>query len=190
MTSRWNEARIAAALVVALPGPGWAQSSKVAPADAAATIALTGSDEPGAPLRISGVLVTGPARTPVAGASIYVYQTDAGGVYNPANPRDSDHPRIHGYLRTDRLGRYTFTTIRPGSYPNTTNPGHIHYQIVAPGYRDRIFEIVFEGDSLIPAQWLRDAADDQSGVAVVRLERASGGGWRGVHDVVLRPERP
>ncbi|MBL8987736.1 MAG: hypothetical protein JNJ80_15805 [Gemmatimonadetes bacterium] len=188
MTTRWQIVGMVVALTVTGSGSARSQSSKVAPKDAPATIGLTRSGEPGVALRISGTLVTGPGRTPVAGASIYVYQTDAGGAYTPTNPRDSDHPRIHGYLRTDRLGRYAFTTVRPGSYPNTTNPGHIHYQVVAPGYRDRIFEIVFAGDTLIPAQWLRDASNELAAVAVVRLERTADGGWHGVHDVVLRPD--
>lgn len=178
--------RLAAlAAVVALPAPAAAQAAQ-APADAPASIALTGSGEPGTPLRIRGV-VRGPDGAPVASASIYVYQTDAAGMYNPANPRDSDHPRLHGHLRTDREGRFSYTTVRPGSYPGTRNPGHIHYHVNAPGFAERIFEIVFAGDPLIPEQWRRDAANPLAGVAIVRVTTGADGALAGEHAVALRP---
>jgi protocatechuate 3,4-dioxygenase beta subunit len=183
-----GSARLAAALMGALAPTVMAQTGTVAPADAPSSVSLVAAGEPGTPLRISGTVVTGPERRPVANASIYVYQTDAGGRYDPTDPRASDRPRIRGFLRTDARGRYAFTTIRPGPYPNTANPGHIHYHVSAPDHPEKVFEIVFEGDPLIPAQWLRDAASERAAVAVVRLER-DGAGLRGVHDVVLRPAR-
>lgn len=121
--------------------------------------------------------------------SIYVYQTDAAGIYNPANPRDSDHPRLNGHLRTDARGRFSYTTVRPGSYPGTRNPGHIHYHVNAPGFAERVFEIVFEGDSLIPEQWRRDAANPLAAVAIVRLTAGANGALAGEHTVALRPAR-
>jgi protocatechuate 3,4-dioxygenase beta subunit len=93
---------------------------------------------------------------------------------------------LRGYLRTDAQGRYEFRTIRPGSYPGTRNPGHIHYHVNATGYAERVFEIVFEGDTLIPDQWKRDAINPQSGVAIVRLEKGADA-RRGVQNITLRP---
>jgi protocatechuate 3,4-dioxygenase beta subunit len=42
-------------------------------------------------------------------------------------------PRLTGLLRSDVAGRYSFRTIRPGSYPGTQVPQHIHYEVAAPG---------------------------------------------------------
>jgi protocatechuate 3,4-dioxygenase beta subunit len=169
-----------------LPAIVSAQTPTVAPADAPSKTTLVPRGEPGTPLRIWGVVFGRDDRVPIRNASIYLYHTDARGYYARENPRDSDHPRLKGYLRTDDRGRYEFETIRPGSYPNTRNPGHIHYHVSAPGFTERVFEIVFEGDSLIPPQWLRDAANENAAIAVVRLERGPGQSLQGVHDVGLR----
>jgi len=79
--------------------------------------------------------------------------------------------------------------VKPGSYPGTSNPGHIHYHVSAPGYPERVFEIVFDGDPLIPAQWLRDAGKPDAGVAVVRLSGSAADGFRGTQSVTLRRQR-
>ena len=161
------------------------QISTVAPPDAPSRIVVTPQGEPGESLVISGVVFQADGRTPLRSASVYVYQTDARGYYAPDNARASDNPRLRGYLRTDAQGRYEYRTVKPGSYPGTRNPGHIHYHVSAPGYRERVFEIVFEGDTLIPDQWRRDAANPESGVAIVRLDPA-GNGKRGSQNVILR----
>ena len=179
------------AAVLLVPSFVIAQVPKAAPADAPSRIVVTPSGEPGETLVITGTVFAEDGRTPLRGASVYVYQTDARGAYHPANPRDSDNPRLRGYMRTDARGRYEFRTVRPGSYPGTRNPGHVHYHVSAPGYRERVFEIVFEGDPLIPAQWRRDAERRDAFVAIVKLEpNAEGGvaGARGVQNVTLRRE--
>ena len=176
------------ASLLAVPALLVAQVPKVAPPDAPWRVVVAPSGEPGEPLLISGVVFGEDGRTPLRGASVYVYQTDARGIYNPANLRDSDNPRLRGYLRTDAQGRYEFRTVRPGSYPATRNPGHIHYHVSGPGYRERVFEIVFEGDTLIPSRWIEDAKRPDAGVAIVKLEPNAGQGFRGVQNVTLRRE--
>ena len=164
-----------------------AQPSTVAPPEAPSRVVVAPQGEPGDALTISGVVFQADGRTPIRGASIYVYQTDARGYYAPDDARASNNPRLKGYLRTDAQGRYEYRTVRPGSYPGTRNPGHIHYHVSAPGYRERVFEIVFEGDTLIPEQWRRDATNPESSVAIVRLE-TSGTAQGGVQNVTLRPQ--
>jgi protocatechuate 3,4-dioxygenase beta subunit len=162
-----------------------AQTSTVAPADAPSRAVVPPTGEPGTPIVIFGT-VSDASGTPLRGASVYVYQTDARGYYDPSNPRASDRPRLKAYMRTDAQGRYEFRTIRPGSYPGTNNPGHVHYHVVAPGYRERVFEIVFEGDSLIPPQWRAQAKSEDSGVAIVALARDAAGPLRGAQNVRLQ----
>jgi protocatechuate 3,4-dioxygenase beta subunit len=167
--------------------PAGAQPPTVAPADAPSRTVVSPNDEPGTALVISGT-VSGADGAALRGASVYVYQTDARGYYDPSNPRASDRPRLKAYMRTDAQGGYEFRTIRPGSYPGTANPGHIHYHVVAPGYRERVFEIVFEGDTLIPPQWRAQAKSEDSGVAIVVLNRDGSGPLRGVQHVRLRQQ--
>ena len=40
-------------------------------------------------------------------------------------------------------------TVKPGSYPNSQAPAHIHFEVRAAGHAPKIFEIVFEGDPFV-----------------------------------------
>ena len=97
-------------------------------------------------------------RTPIAGASVYVYQTDARGYYRPDDAMGNRDPRLRALLRSDARGRYSYRTIRPGSYPGTRVPKHIHYEVTAAGHGTRIFEIVFEDDPFVGAEVRASAA--------------------------------
>jgi protocatechuate 3,4-dioxygenase beta subunit len=145
-----------------------------APADAPSRIIIADSSEPGTRLTVSG-RVLGAGDHPVAGASIYVYHTDAKGEYVRGSAGGSDRPRLFAFLRSDGQGRYSFSTIRPGSYPNSRNPGHVHFEIVAPGHRNRIYEIVFAGDPFISDQFRAQARLPYGGVAIVEPRTVSGG---------------
>jgi len=128
-----------------------AQSSHEAPRNAPSTGRLTPAAEPGPPLSVSGVVVD-PEGKPVAGASLYAFQTDAEGYYGVKPVSDNQNPRLKVLLRTDAQGRWAFETIRPGSYPNSRAPGHIHFEVSAEGFTTKVFEIVFEGDPFVTAQ--------------------------------------
>ena len=108
------------------------------------SITIPPSGEPGVSLTVEGrVLLKSGA--PAAGADVYVYHTDARGYYSPDGRNERD-PRLKGYLRTDDQGRYQLRTIRPGPYPNSGPPAHIHYEVSAASGVQR-FELVFEGDA-------------------------------------------
>jgi protocatechuate 3,4-dioxygenase beta subunit len=96
--------------------------------------------------------VVDPEGNPVASASLYAFQTDAEGYYGVKPVSDNQNPRLKILLRTDAQGRWAFETIRPGSYPNSRAPGHIHFEVSAPGFPTKVFEIVFAGDPFITAQ--------------------------------------
>lgn len=133
-------------IVGAQPG----SPARLAPASAPSTGAIAPPGEPGTRLQVSGT-VTDQAGTSVPGASIYAYQTDAEGYYGVKPASDSANPRLRVLLRSDAQGRWSFTTIRPGSYPGSNVPGHIHFEVTAQGFARRVFEIVFEGDRLVTA---------------------------------------
>jgi protocatechuate 3,4-dioxygenase beta subunit len=127
-----------------------AQSPHIAPANAPSTGRMTPAGEPGPALNVSGVVVDA-AGKPVAGASLYAYQTDAEGYYGVKPVSDNRNPRLKIFLRTDAQGRWAFDTIRPGSYPATSVPAHIHFEVSAQEFANRNFEIVFTGDRFITA---------------------------------------
>ncbi len=161
------------------------QAPQVAEKNAPSKVTITSKDEPGERLIVSGKVFGKDGRTPLAGASVYVYHTDAKGLYTTGT-NDSKNPRLRGYLRTDEQGRYEFATIKPGHYPDNTIPAHIHYVVTAPGYKERIFEIVFEGDRFINDRIRTDAAKEESGFSIRPLERDKQGMLRCVQDIKLR----
>ena len=137
---------IAAACVLATLSA--AQTVHESPAAAPSTGRVTPQGEPGTPLRVSGLAV-GPNGAPISGASLYVYQTDHEGYYGVKPASDNRHPRLKLFLRSDARGAWSFDTIKPGSYPDSRVPPHIHFEVAAPGHASKIFEIVFEGDSFV-----------------------------------------
>jgi protocatechuate 3,4-dioxygenase beta subunit len=170
-------------------GVAYAQSH-IAPANAPSRITIADSTERGTRLVVTGRVVSN--GQPVAGASIYAYHTDATGVYihGGQGAQGSDRPRLFGYMRSDAQGRYSFTTIRPGSYPGTRNPGHIHFEVSARGHADREYEIIFEGDPLIPEQFRAQAREPFGGVAIVTVREAGRGALEVTHDIQLRRNTP
>lgn len=162
-----------------------AQAPQIAEKGAGPKATLAPPNEPGDRLTVSGRVFAADGKTPLSDVSIYVYQTDKEGIYSrPVN--DSRTPRLRGYLRTDAEGRYEFSTIKPGSYPNTRNPAHIHYVVNADGFKQRVFEIVFEDDPLVDAGIRARAAAEDSGFSIRQLVRGAQGGWLCTQDIRLR----
>jgi len=159
--------------------------SRIAPEGAPSSGAVAPADEPGERLEVSGAVYAADGRTPVAGASLYVYQTDARGHYRPDDAMGNRNPRLKLLLRSDANGRYAFRTIRPGSYPGTRVPQHIHYEVAADGHESRIFEIVFDQDPLVTDAIRRRAAEPGSIYSVRRIERGRDGVGILSQDVVL-----
>ena len=93
---------------------------------------------------VSGQVWVGKRRTPVAGARILVYHTNAEGRYARD---DSGYAGAYlcAALRTDEGGRYHIETIRPGPRPDGP-ASHIHFEVTVP-WGERFFDSVgFEGD--------------------------------------------
>lgn len=95
------------------------------PGSIGTTARIAPASEPGDPLVVRGRLLN-VAGSPAADAIVFAYQTDKGGLYD--KPENGPHSwRLRGWVRTDKDGRFTFETIRPGSYPNSNNPPHVHF---------------------------------------------------------------
>ena len=138
-------------------GEWWAGGG---PRDALPTSTIVQPDEPGERLILRGTVYGADGRTPLPGVTVYVYQTDARGLYNPEGKFGVPH-RIRGWVNTDDHGRYEFRTIKPGHYPNRTTPAHIHMTVSRMDIPEWwLPEVWFEGDHLItPAQY-RTASSD------------------------------
>jgi protocatechuate 3,4-dioxygenase beta subunit len=119
------------------------------PSDVSSVATLVSPDEPGEHLTISGRVYKEDGKTPYEGFVLYLYQTDASGVYNRIDG-NWQRPRIRGWVKTDDDGRYVVHTIKPGSYPGSRNPAHIHVIVKVPGHDPKwIDDFLFEGDPYV-----------------------------------------
>jgi protocatechuate 3,4-dioxygenase beta subunit len=85
---------------------------------------------------------------PAPDTLIYLYHTDVHGIYGREG--EHRHGRCRGWLLTDSDGRYSFQTIRPASYPDSTIAAHIHMTVTTTTSKeDWIDSILFEGDKFI-----------------------------------------
>ena len=113
------------------------------------------ADEPGEQLVIRGTVFEDDCNTPIKGALIEVWQTDANGKYYY---RDEGY-RLRGQLKARDEGTYVFRTVKPGRYKigNGFRPAHIHLKISHPKYETVTTQLYFQGD---PYVWPNDACGD------------------------------
>jgi protocatechuate 3,4-dioxygenase beta subunit len=139
--------------------------------------------EPGTPLVIRGRVFGPDGKTAAAGAVVFAYHTDGGGLYSP--PGSPAHTwRLRGWAAADADGRFEFQTIRPGPYPAGRIPAHVHFTLFLPaGGRYHAGELQFEDDALVSAAE-REAAKREGAFATVQPVRTGGG--RQHVDVQLR----
>jgi protocatechuate 3,4-dioxygenase beta subunit len=157
------------------------------PATLTSEARLVEPGEAGRPLRVEGRTLDAEGR-PRAGVVVYAYQTDASGIYRRVDPAPGAAARRHGALRgwalTDADGRYAFSTVRPGSYPDSEIPAHIHLHVIeracATYYID---DIVFTDDPLLTAARRPRYEHGRGGSGVVTPQARDG------HHVVVRDIR-
>ena len=167
----------------------------------------TGETKPGVPLRLRfrvSRLADGLC-TPLAGAQIDVWHSDAEGRYSDAGfgfrSSTSRQPFLRGYQVTDRAGAAQFLTIYPGWYGGRAV--HVHFKIRtrdAAG-RDRDFTSQLYFDEALTERvfasapyasrgrrWLRNAQDGlyrDGGKELLLSPEAEGDGYAATFDVAL-----
>lgn len=122
-----------------------------------AILQITTASEPGKKIRVLGA-VTDKENNPVAGALVYLYQTDARGWYAAGSPHvggnegDMRHARLFGYVKTDADGKFELHTIKPSGYPRSELPAHIHVHIWGEGFRPFVNEFLFDDDERLKGE--------------------------------------
>jgi catechol 1,2-dioxygenase len=151
------------------------------------TVAEAAAEAPareGTSLVIAGTVYADDCRTPLPGAVIQVWQTDARGEYGPGH--GTGHLRccyLLATLRTNSRGGYSIETIRPGHYrgADPPPPAHIHFNV---RYRDALgvsTELDFAGDPYLTE------ADANTEVIELHRETSSDGELlQGSFDIVLQ----
>jgi protocatechuate 3,4-dioxygenase beta subunit len=145
------------------------------PSNAPWKIVMASPDEPGEPIIVRRTVFGADGKTPLEGARLYVYHTDAHGYYNAAHSF-REPPRIRGWMKTNDQGQYEFRTIKPAPYPGRTIPAHIHPTADAPGYPPRwIDEYWFEGDPYLKPEDIRKNSGLDLFSQILKLERDASG---------------
>jgi len=89
----------------------------------------------GPKLKISGIVYKDDEETPAENVILYIYHTNQEGIY-PTEGDEKGWARRHGYIRgwvkTSKNGRYTYYTVKPGTYPSRSEPAHIHITVLEP----------------------------------------------------------
>ena len=180
------------ALTLPLIGLGVVELTSCASATTGTTLNPSGgwktticaANEPGEPLIITGTIYAPDGRTPIEGINLFVYQTDASGVYSTKSGEDQRNTRLNGKMFSSSEGKYEFRTIKPGSYPGSRNPAHIHAYVSGPGYPEYwIDEFHFTDDPFISDEEKAKAAAKGYFSPILKLSRDKDGILRGVRDM-------
>jgi protocatechuate 3,4-dioxygenase beta subunit len=175
--------------VVGLPCDGCAIVFTSIPKTIGSVSRIAPAQELGEPMRIDGV-VRDQRGKPMAGIIVYAYHTNAKGIY-PGSDRSSaqsttPHGQLRSWAKTDAMGRYHFDTIRPGGYPNTDIPQHVHMHVIEPGrctyYID---DIVFTDDPRLTAEQRKSHMRGRGGFGVATPKKDAAGTWLVTRDIVL-----
>lgn len=191
MTEVLNLRSAAQPTLAATPALGPCEGCELAllglPQLAPTTARLAPSDIAGDRLRIEGQVRDAQGGL-AEGVIVYAYQTDATGRYPQPNgllPSLRPHGSLRAWARTDAQGRYAFDTVRPGAYPERTEPQHVHMHLIEPGrctyYLD---DLVFDDDPLLTGRHRREPALARGGSGIVS-PRWDGERWHVRRDLQL-----
>ena len=143
-------------------------------------------DEPGDALIVSGTVYARDGRTPLAGARVRIYHTDASGLYS-RDGSSEDKPRLQAILQTNDHGQYQVRTIVPGAYPGQrTTAAHIHIMVSVAGGVEQNATFSLAGDPRLTEDDYQRHAQSGTFSAIRPIERAADGVFRCVRDIRLR----
>lgn len=149
-------------------------------------------NDDGPRLKIEGTVFKKDKRTPAKDVVIYIYHTDQTGVY-PKKGKEKGFATQHGFLRgwikTDKEGRYAFYTLRPASYPNSTEPAHIHAVVKESDKNEYwIDDYIFSDDPFLSA--VKDRLQKRGGSGILNLEKTDDAYFSTRRDIILGENIP
>ncbi|MEM7464436.1 MAG: dioxygenase [Pseudomonadota bacterium] len=112
-------------------------------------------DNDGASVIVSGI-VQDLDGSPIKNAELEIWQTADNGLYSNQDPEQPEY-NLRAHMAAGEDGRYMFTTVRPAPYTvpddgpvgellhatgrHPWRPSHLHFIIMAPGYRTLVTEV-------------------------------------------------
>jgi protocatechuate 3,4-dioxygenase beta subunit len=119
-------------------------------------------------IRVTG-RVTDEQGEPVEGVLVDIWQANTFGRYSHEDDPSTAplDPNFQGWgmVKTDAEGRYSFTTIKPGSYKvesDWTRPPHIHFKISRRGYHELTTQMYFANEKLNEKDRLLSSVDEKA----------------------------
>lgn len=100
-------------------------------------------------MKVTGIVYKKGTRTPAENVIVYIYHTNRQGVYQTKGDEKGwakRHGNIRGWVKTGKDGKYTFYSFRPGSYPDRSEPEHIHITIKEPTTNEYYLDEYFFAD--------------------------------------------
>ena len=154
--------------------------------DISSETSLATKEEPGTRFELTGIVYQKDGKTPAKDIVLYIYHTDAHGLYSPVKGQlhAKRNGHLRGWVRTDNKGLFKLKSIRPMPYPNARIPAHIHIVVKEPHktlyYID---EVWFADDSLITSEMKRKA-EQRGGNLIISLTK-QGDTWKGNLKITL-----
>jgi protocatechuate 3,4-dioxygenase, beta subunit len=149
------------------------------PQNISSTDTSPGWTQQGQKILVTGIVYQHDGQTPAPNVLVYYYHTNTAGRYEhipgdkrsmPPNQQGQTHGSIRGWVKTDANGKYAIYTIRPGSYPSSEEPAHIHLNIKEPNNIKEYYidDIVFDDDKLLTSA-KRQRLTNRGGSGVLRM---------------------
>jgi len=142
----------------------------------------------GVKIKVSGTIYQNDGRTPAEGVIMYLYQTDQSGVYTTRGDEEGwakRHGYIRGWIKTGKDGKYAFYTLKPGTYPDRSEPAHIHPTILEPdGKYYWLGGFHFQGDPLLTEKETSPTSPRGGSIGLLVLKK-EGELWLANQDIIL-----
>jgi protocatechuate 3,4-dioxygenase, beta subunit len=122
-------------------------------------------------LKITGTVFHKDGKTPAENVIIYIYHTNRQGIYQTKGNETGwakRHGFIRGWVKTGSDGKYTFYTFRPATYPDRSEPEHIHITVKEPDKNEYYLDDYFFDDDPTLSQNKRKNAENRGGSGVMK----------------------
>ena len=164
------------------------------PAQLLPTDTSPGYSQEGQKILLTGKAYKRDGQTPAANTILYYYHTNINGKYAtkpsevsnmPKNKLGQTHGYIRGWVKTGKDGKYSIFTVMPGTYPNRSEPAHIHMYVKEEGETPAYYidDFVFDNDPLLTTS-KRLKMEERGGNGVIRFVEINGL-WVGERNIFL-----
>jgi len=128
-------------------------------------------------LKITGVVFKKDGTTPAPNVILYIYHTNRKGIYEKkgnAKGWAKRHGFIRGWVKTNQAGKYVFYTFQPVTYPNSSEPAHVHIIVKEPGKKEYYIDSYFFDNDPLLTKKRRNNLKNRGGSGISRFQKENG----------------